>query len=239
MPATIVGKVKTLTLYPVKSMRGVNVDRAQLYWYGLNGDRKYAFVKTDARSGFPWLTARDLPDLLSYQPYFEQPETPTTSALRVVTSEGKDLALNSPELKTELGLGENVSLLKLSRGTFDCMPVSLLSSSSLQSLETHLGEPPDPRRFRANIVLETVTDGTPETTWQGATLRFGERTESAQVQLNYPIQRCMMINLDPETGETDPSMLKEVAGAFDTCLGVYGAVQTLGDIRVGDAVYLE
>ena len=56
-----VGYVKEVNLYPVKSMQGVSVPEATLYWYGLNGDRKYAFVRTDTNSSFPWLTGRELP----------------------------------------------------------------------------------------------------------------------------------------------------------------------------------
>ena len=48
-----VGRVKEVNLYPVKSMRGTSVREASLYWYGLEGDRKYAFVKPGARSSFP------------------------------------------------------------------------------------------------------------------------------------------------------------------------------------------
>ena len=64
-----VGIVKEVNLYPVKSMRGVSVPEASLYWYGLNGDRKYAFVR-DIDSSFPWLTGRQVPKLLQYEPHF-------------------------------------------------------------------------------------------------------------------------------------------------------------------------
>ena len=57
--STSIGTIKALNLYPVKSMRGVSVAEATLYWYGLNGDRKYAFVQDKPHSSFPWLTARE------------------------------------------------------------------------------------------------------------------------------------------------------------------------------------
>ena len=237
MSATITGTVKSLTLYPVKSMRGVEVAEAQLYWYGLNGDRKYAFVTDDPRSGFPWLTARKLPELLRYQPYLATPADPVRSKVRVETPSGQDLALESPDLRKDLGLPEGASLLKLKRGTYDCMPVSLLTTSTLKAVEKHLGRSLDPRRFRANIVVEPVAAAMSEETWQGATLRFGERPDSARVQVNYPAQRCMMVNLEPETGKSDPAVLKTVAQSFGSCAGVYAAVQALGTVRVGDEIY--
>ena len=74
-----VGSVREINLYPVKSMRGVSVSEADLYWYGLNGDRKYAFVRSDTPSGFPWLTGRGLSELLRYEPRFLTPDAPMTS----------------------------------------------------------------------------------------------------------------------------------------------------------------
>ena len=49
----MVGTVAALNLYPVKSMRGISVPRAELYWYGLNGDRKHAFYAPGPTRGSP------------------------------------------------------------------------------------------------------------------------------------------------------------------------------------------
>jgi uncharacterized protein YcbX len=35
----LVSTVKEINLYPVKSMCGVSVEQADVYWYGLNSDR--------------------------------------------------------------------------------------------------------------------------------------------------------------------------------------------------------
>jgi uncharacterized protein len=237
----LVGAVKEINLYPVKSMRGVLIEKVDLYWYGLNGDRKYAFVHDDASSGFPWLTARELPHLLQYQPYFVTPGAPINSKIRVKTPAGEDVVLESSGLSQELSAiyDKPISLLKLKRGTFDCMPVSLLSSSSLAVFEKHLAAPLNRKRFRSNIMIETTDTDFPETRWLGHMLTFGERPHSASVVVNYPTKRCTMINLQPETGEADTSVLKTVAGLTKGLAGVYASAQRLGDIRVGDSVYLE
>lgn len=140
-----VGSVQEINLYPVKSMRGVSVPEAELYWYGLNGDRKYAFVRSDTPSGFPWLTGRESSD------------------------EG----------------------------------------------------------------------GEPEKAWLGASLTFGKREDSARVSVSYPIKRCVMVNLEPDTGQNNPEILKTVAEKMEACAGVYGVVSRLGTVRLGDSVYLE
>jgi hypothetical protein len=48
-----------------------------------------------------------------------------------------------------------------------------------------------------------------------------------------------MINIDPDTDEKDPDVLRTVARERETCLGVYGATVTPGRVAVGDAVTLE
>ena len=63
------GHIHELTRYPVKSMAGVATDSAVLGWHGLQGDRRFAFRRLNENSGFPWLTASRLPELLLYQPF--------------------------------------------------------------------------------------------------------------------------------------------------------------------------
>ena len=236
------GTVKEINLYPVKSMRGVSVSEAQLYWYGLNGDRKYAFVRSDTPSGFPWLTGRELPELLRYEPRFVTPDEPMTSDVLVQTPSGQTLLLESEQLKQTLtsSYGAAVSLLHLDRGTYDCMPVSLMTEATLSTIQDGLGKPLDRRRFRSNLIVQTAdAHGEPETKWLGATLTFGERPDSAQVSFSHRTGRCMMVNLEPGSGENDPTVLKEIAKTMEVCAGVSGTVSRLGTVKVGDTVYLE
>jgi hypothetical protein len=50
--------------------------------------------------------------------------------------------------------------------------------------------------------------------------------------------RCVMITLDPDTGEQTPAILKNVAQAHDGMAGVYGAVLVEGTLHKGDPVEL-
>ena len=72
--AQVCGVISGLYRYPVKSMRGESLTEAHLSWHGLDGDRRYAFVRQGANSGFPWFTGRELPQLLLYTPRLLQPE---------------------------------------------------------------------------------------------------------------------------------------------------------------------
>ena len=237
-----IGIVKEVNLYPVKSMQGVSVSEATLYWYGLNGDRKCAFVRTDANSSFPWLTGRELPQLLQYEPHFASPDEPMKSDICVYTPSGQTLPLESPELKQALATdyGGDISLLHLNRGTYDAMPVSLMTTETLETLQRTLDEPLDPRRFRANLIVQTEDiDEEPETGWLNASLTFGNRSDPATINVSHRTKRCVMIGLEPESGENNPKILKEVARTMQACAGVYGSVLKLGNVKVGDTVYLE
>lgn len=50
--------------------------------------------------------------------------------------------------------------------------------------------------------------------------------------------RCMMINLDPDTGKQDGRVLKTVVRLNANNAGVYGTVVRPGTIHVGQAVTL-
>src|SRR5918994_1694043 len=51
--------------------------------------------------------------------------------------------------------------------------------------------------------------------------------------------RCVLVNVDPDTTERDPSILRWIAQERDTCLGVYGSTVAPGAVAVGAPVLLE
>src|SRR5260370_1583089 len=66
------GVIRQLARYPVKSMQGEALPSAALTLQGFAEDRRYAFVQATSRSSFPWLTARELPELLHYPTFVEK-----------------------------------------------------------------------------------------------------------------------------------------------------------------------
>src|SRR6266576_3108029 len=97
-----IGHVEAIFRYPVKSMGGERLEVAEMGWHGLDGDRRLAFRRIDDRSGFPWLTAGKLPDLLLFAPRREdgaQGELPT----HVRTPDGQEMPLFGEDLATEVG----------------------------------------------------------------------------------------------------------------------------------------
>lgn len=244
MAAQLVATVARLFRFPVKSMGGEDLEQASLYWHGVEGDRRQVFVKTGDLSTFPWLTARDVPGMLRYSAYLVDPSSPRQSAVRVRTPDGEDLAVEDESLRAALERQYDapVHLMRTSRGAQDAAGLSVIGLGTLRALGDRIGKPLDIRRFRQNIYLETV-DGQPdmEDGWVGRALVFGgrgDRDGAARVRLLRPDHRCMIVNLDPEQAVQDPAVLREIAQSRDNRAGLYGSVEALGRIRVGDPVYL-
>ena len=229
-PTRSVGRVTELWRFPVKSMAGEQLEEAKLGWHGFAGDRRWAFVRSDTpRSGFPWLTIREEPRLAHYRPYLRDRARPDSSETWVRTPDGDELDVIDPALAA--GLAPGARAIKLDRGIFDALPVSLLSRQSVAGIATLVGRPLEPGRFRANIVVDA--DGTfPEDEWVGTTLVLG----TARVRIDARDQRCALINVDPGSLERDPAVLKTIGRERDTCLGVYGSSVQPGVVRVGDTV---
>jgi MOSC domain-containing protein len=229
------GHVRELWRYPVKSMAGERLEASALDWAGLPGDRRFAWVQSEDRSGFPWLTIREVSELVRYVPRLIDPHRPDLSRIEVTTPDGRTAALE--DLREELAErhGAPVHLARSKRGLFDAFPVSLLSLGTVRSLRTATGIELDHRRFRPNLLLETVT-GEPheEDAWVGRTIRIGL---TAEVRVDVRDERCVITNVDPDTAVRDPRVLREIAQHRETCTGVYGSVVTPGPIAVGDPVW--
>ncbi len=232
-----VGRVREIWRYPVKSMAGEQLAEAHVYWHGVDGDRRAAFVRGDDHSGFPWLTARQVPELVRYRPFYSDLDDVRNSSIIVQTPGGKQLPLDSEELRAQLAdlYGRDISLIRIKRGVFDSLPLSLMSTATVAALDERLDFALDGRRFRQNIIIETF-DGRPfaEEAWVGSALTIGE----VQVWLNQPIERCQMINVDPDTAVRSSATLKLVAQTRNNCVGVGCTPQSTGMIQVGDLVRL-
>jgi uncharacterized protein len=232
------GVIGQLARYPVKSMRGEALPSTMLTLQGFQDDRRYAFVQSASRSGFPWLTARELPDLLLYRTAVEGSGTPQV-AVTVTTPNGEMLRVDSTELREHLEArsGRGLFLLRDDRGSFDVAPVSLLSRQTVRRIAEETAMPEDPWRFRPNVLLDLEGgEAFEELKWVGRTLRLGP---TARVAITEVDQRCMMIGLDPASGTSNPAVLRCVVQQHGQCAGVYATVLTAGEVRTGDKVEIE
>lgn len=235
MQMRVVGRVAGMWRYPVKSMGAEPLEAAEVSWHGVAGDRRWAFIRDGmVRSGFPWLTIRELPAMGLYRPRFAQPERPDGSATLVRTPHGAEVDVTDPALAAELGHGARV--IKQDRGVFDTFPLSLITTQTLAGLGARVGAALDVLRFRPNLLIEAPDGGPfPEDGWTGSVLRIG----GARVRVDKRDRRCVMVNVDPATTERDPSILRTIAQEREACLGVYGSTVQPGIIQPGDEVVLE
>lgn len=234
-----IGHVRELVRYPVKSMAGIPADSAFLGLHGLGGDRRFAFRRLGDDSGFPWLQASRLPELLLYQPFGFDESVAEPLPTHVRTPAGAELALRGAELRDEVAgrFGSPVELMKIRHGIFDDASVSVISLATLSGIAREAGLDLDRRRFRANILLETSgLEPFLEDAWVGGTLLFGNESAGPAVSVTQRDLRCVMVNLDPDTAQKDPRVMKTIVRLTGNNAGVYGTVIRTGTIRVGDTV---
>ena len=110
--------------------------------------------------------------------------------------------------------------------------VSIINLASVAAIETMTGAPVHPLRFRANLYV----DGWPA--WRefdlvGQEIAIGD----ARLKVTKRITRCAAINVDPDTGIRDLSILATLMQNFDHMdCGIYAQVSAGGEIAVGDTV---
>lgn len=222
-------------------MAGAPAASAELGFHGIAGDRRFAFRKLGDAGGFPFLTASRFPRLLTYQPVGLTAAAGEPLPTHVRTPSGSEFELRGEELRGEIarGSGIDVELMMFKHGIFDDGTVSLIGTATIAAIGREAGMELDRRRMRANIVLET--DGLApfgEDDWLGATIVFGDDAGAPAVSVTSRDERCVMVNLDPDTGANDARVMKAVVRMHGNNAGVYATVLRAGTIHVGQAVHL-
>ena len=256
---SVVGKVDSLWRYPVKSMRGEELEEAFAGYPGVYGDRVFAFKSSASPAGFPYFTGREQRMLLQYRPRFRHPdkaarpinlqEAESTGAgplsadiselmVDIDTPEGKTLAIDDPALmeilKTGVDEKHELTLMRSQRAMTDCRPLSIFSLQSARQLSKETQISIDKRRFRANVYIDFASgNGFAENELVGRSIKIGSKVI---IQVLERDPRCVMITLDPDTSERTPAVLKKVAQAHEGMAGVYGAVLVEGMVHKGDSV---
>lgn len=237
-----IGEVEAIFRYPVKSMSGELLQVADLGWHGLDGDRRLAFHRVDDRSGFPWLTASTLPELILFAPQRREPAVPANLPTHVRTPEGKNLPIFGEELATEVGHrhGSAVEMMHLDRGIFDEASVSMITSTTVGEIGTLAAQRADVRRFRPNILIASVRAvAFEEDEWVNGVLSFGEGDDTAAIGITNRDERCSIVNFDPDSARTAPEVLKAIVRVRNNKVGVYGTTTRCGRLAVGQTIFFE
>jgi uncharacterized protein YcbX len=255
-----IGRLESIWRYPVKSMRGEQVDEVFVAYTGVMGDRVYAISSAAATPEFPWHTSREQEEFVLYQARYinhrqtlkpaaleaafadslNPPYPPAAEfALELVTPEGDTLDIDDPAFLQSLRDKSDgaLSLRFTQKNAVDCRPLSLFSLQTLAQLDNELELELDKRRFRANFYVDwDSSPGFYENELVNRRLKIGERLEILIVELD---PRCKSITIDPETALTQPGLLRHIARRHNGFAGVYAVILTEGLVRQGDEICLQ
>ncbi|WP_202407277.1 MOSC domain-containing protein [Pseudalkalibacillus hwajinpoensis] len=235
-----IGTLSEIMRHPVKSMTGEAVTETMVMNYGLYGDRSHVIL--DEKESF--LTITQFPSLVRYQASFSAHESLDGYPEPViVTPEGEAFKWSDSTWLTELEAKTSKQLTKkvyhpehVPIGPIEEEHLLILTDASLQALEESWGKQTDQRRFRPNLKLN-LFEKRPfvEQAWEGKYLRIGE---DVLIQFVKPCERCMIITVDPKTGEKQPELLKKIAQEHENFFGMYARVIQAGNISTNDKVWL-
>ena len=204
--------------YPVKSMAGEQLRRADLGPLGIAGDR--VVHVEDARGRV--VTSRTHPRLLSHKG--------SIGADGGVLIDGRpwDGPVASADVIAIAGSGARL-VRDESAARFDVLPLLVATDGAIAAFGH------DRRRLRPNIVVGGV-DGMAEREWPGRVLRVGSGVLIGVQDLR---ARCIMTSFDPDTQIQDKEITHGIYERFEGKLALNCFVIAGGMIAVGDEVALE
>ena len=246
-------RLQSIYRYPVKGLSPERLSAVRLEpGQTLPADRKYAIE--NGPSGFDPAAPAYLPKtrflMLMRNERLATLDTRYDDATHVLTihSDGRELA--RADLSTKEGrlaieaffrrfvpneLAGPPKVLQADGHSFSDVSakvVSIINLASVAAIETLVGQPAHPLRFRANLYV----DGWPawsELDMVGQEIAIG----AARLKVTKRIMRCAATNVDPETGMRDlqiPATLMRNLDHMDC--GIYARVVAGGAIKPGDPV---
>ncbi|WP_242772618.1 MOSC domain-containing protein [Brevibacillus parabrevis] len=234
-----VGALQSIYRHPVKAMRGELLTSTEIDAFGLYGDRVYRFWD-DTRPG-KFLGADKVPALIGYSATMEAKQSEEEyPQVRVVASDGSVHEWGESLFSHVADTAKRpVTPLRSipSEGKQDWEEhILLVTDASLREIARQIGsEWVDPRRFRGNLIV--VLDGDEpfaEDKWIGKKLKINDVT----LQVTMHCVRCVYVNIDPDTLQRTPEVLKACVKRHDNHFGVYASVVETGTVSCGDDVYV-
>lgn len=259
---TLVGHVADVRRYPVKSMQGECLDRCAVGPGGLDGDRRFAVIDAEtgrvasAKNPRKWSRLLDLraelragvliaifPDGTELRADYDDLDARLSQlfgrsvTLRDVPPASAAIEVHWPDVAGLPGAGsEAVEGLGVG-GFFDLAPLHLLTTASLRRFrELAPASDFDPRRFRPNVVIETLPAwaGFVEAGWVGRMVAVGD----VPLTVTAPCSRCVMTTLAQPGLPADHVILRTSVGYNAAAVGVYARADGTGSLAVGDPVWV-
>jgi uncharacterized protein YcbX len=209
-------KIQELWRYPVKSMAGERLERAELGPDGVAGDR--LLQVRDARDRI--VTSRSRPVLLSHRGTIGPDGEPLV--------DGRPWATPEVDRDVEAAAGTGARLVRAEApDRFDILPLLVATDGAVAAFGH------DRRRLRPNLLIGGVS-GLEERDWEGRRLRIG----AVLIGLVDLRERCVMTTFDPDTQVQDVEVLRKIRRDFGGRLALNARVLQSGVVSVGDPVEL-
>jgi len=209
--------VAELWVYPVKSLAGQPLQRAQLGLDGIPGDRRVQVRDGDDRL----VTARTRHRLLGLRA--------TLDARGEALVGGRPWREPEPLRAVREVVADDAARLVAVDGParFDDTPLLIATDGAVAALGV------DRRRLRPNVVIGGV-EGLAERDWPGRRLRIGE----AVIDVEKLCLRCLMTTIDPDTFAVSPQVLRDLDARFERRFALNCRIAAAGSVAVGDPVEL-
>ena len=240
----LVGRVAEIWRYPVSSVGGERITRAELSAVGMEGDRQYGLIDTE--TGKPAAPERDhrWRKALHLEARSAEGDLPA-----IFFPNGQSCGLGEPKLNRLLsdyfGFAAGIAAyahtgrvdLPLTHYRHQHFPAHLLTKTSLRHLAM-LGnvETVDSRRFRPTFLIDLDTgNGFIEHEWIGRHLKLGSTNLIAQEET----KRCGMTFISQPGVDEDPEVLRNILRHNKRNLGIYCSIEDPGTVQVGDEFFIE
>lgn len=224
--------VVSLYRYPVKSLLGESVEFLDLDERGCAGDRRWSVRTAAGKLGSGKNTRR----MAAVEGLLGLRAMERDGRVKIAFPDGEVHAVDTAEAARGVSrhVRQPVTLaVETTVSHFDDGPVSLLGLASVAAVAEDQGEPVDPVRFRANIVLGTTAPFVEEE-WLGHDLQLG----NAVVRVTRALPRCRMVDMETADLPAQPGNLATTGRLNDARLGVVATVVSPGRIAVGDVATL-
>ncbi|GAA3102956.1 molybdenum cofactor sulfurase [Streptosporangium carneum] len=223
--------------WPVKSLRGEEIEQARLDDRGMAGDRAYSLVDDRENHAGRVLTVRQRAEMLHWSSAYGDGDVPA-----LTDPDGKVWGWDDPGLAEALArsLGTPLSL-RAADGQQDRGPTVLVTfEASLAALGQELKAPVDLRRFRPNLHLDLDAPAFAEEDWgPGTVITVGEVELAVTGENAGPCIRCAVPSWDPEGGERWPELQKWLIREHENKFGVIVRATRPGVVRQGDRTVVD
>ena len=205
----MLGSLEALRRYPVKSLRGEALERAEIGPAGIPGDRAAALLVCEgAREGNTYRGKEN--DRLHL---LEDAET-------------------AKRLARERGVGVEI---RRDEHFFDDAPISLIVDVWLAGVSAYAGYAVQWERFRPNFFVRSFERAVP---LEGELVERELLLGAVRLRVRAPIGRCVTVTYHPSGEASDPRILQYLAQQRNNWMGVYCDVVTPGVVQRGDEVSL-